>query len=210
MLDYQKKCHIIIFLVLRLNTDMLFIHHFMQSFYKVCQLLPSPMAHYENTDVGPELHLCSFPVWIPLTYKVLQERGLITVHALTHKGGPCIPAFQTPNAPKCHVVSTESCKSEPLCLLPGGSPPTTTTIPLLTADRSAVCPSLINKISILLAGTQPAHTRCLWMLTTTSASKPFSMATIALRAEWGSAVSISAHFICKTPTTKKTLIERSN
>ncbi len=136
-------------------------------------------------------------------YQILQEKGLLTVHALTHKGGPAHICISNTNAPECHVVATVSWKIRAVLSASRRKP---TPDPGDPPSEQLTMLQFAHHWLIQSPFSRPApnrHIPRLWMLTTTSASEPFGVDTIALSSEQGSTVNTSADFICKTHTKKK-------
>lgn len=134
-------------------------------------------------------------------YQILQEQGLLTVHALTHKGGPAHTRISNTNAPECHVVATVSWNIRAVLSASWRKPPPAPPSWQLTVLQFA------HHWLIKSPFSRPApnrHIPRLCMLTTTSVSEPFSVDTIALSTKQGSTVNTSADFICKTQTKKIT------
>lgn len=134
-------------------------------------------------------------------YQILQEQGLLTVHALTHKGDRAHTRISNTNAPEYHVVATVSWKIRAFCLLPEGSPPPNPSWQLTVLQFAHHW--LIKSPFSLPAPNR--HIPRQWMLTTTSVSEPFSVDTIALSTKQGSTVNTSANFICKTQKKKNVI-----
>ncbi len=122
-------------------------------------MLPPPVTHYEHNKACPKLQPCSFPIWISLS-DIVRARFANSSCINTQGRASTYPHFKY----KCSWVpccsnSILKNKSRFVCFLKEAPARPS----LLTADRAAVCPSLINKISILPAGTQPAHTSSVYV-----------------------------------------------
>lgn len=132
-------------------------------------------------------------------YQTLQEDSLLTVNALTYKGGTTHPRFQTQMLPSAILKQQyPENKSRFVCFLeeaPHPIPPSwQLTVPqfahhwLIKSPFSRLAPN--------------RHVPCLWMLTTPSVSEAFSVDTIVLSTEQRPTVNTNTDFICKTQTTK--------